>query len=44
MKKTTDFINCVVWNKQAENLVNIKVKDLKYQYLVVYVLIISSRR
>lgn len=28
-EKTTDFINCVVWNKQAENLVKYQSKGSK---------------
>ena len=28
-EKTTDFINCVVWNKQAENLVKYQNKGSK---------------
>lgn len=32
-EKTTDFINCVVWNKQAENLVKYQSKGSKISVL-----------
>ena len=32
-EKTTDFINCVVWNKQAENLVKYQNKGSKISVL-----------
>jgi single-strand DNA-binding protein len=32
-EKTTDFINCVVWNKQAENLVKYQSKGSKVSVL-----------
>lgn len=32
-EKTTDFINCVVWNKQAENLIKYQNKGSKISVL-----------
>jgi single-strand DNA-binding protein len=32
-EKTTDFINCVIWNKQAENLVKYQNKGSKISVL-----------